>query len=101
VYAAIKVGLVDALHDVFLLGAALSLLGVVTVVFLQERPLRKSFGPPHEAEPASESTAQVGKGAFPSLPALRPEDQPAPRTPRPLPVSSSTSPRSPRDRAAG
>jgi hypothetical protein len=71
-YGAIRVGLVAALHDVFLLGALLGVLGVITVLFLQEIPLRKSYAP---AAP-SDSAAQVGHEAFPSLPTLKPEDQP-------------------------
>jgi hypothetical protein len=71
-FAAIKIGLVVALHDVFLLGAILSGLGVVTVLFMRELPLRKSYGPP----PTADSAAQVGHDALPSLPQLRPEGQP-------------------------
>ncbi len=71
-FAAIKIGLVAALHDVFLLGAVLAGLGVVTVMFMRELPLRKSYGPTSTAD----SAAQVGHDALPSLPQLRPEDQP-------------------------
>ena len=71
-FAAIKIGLVAALHDVFLLGAILAALGVTTVLFMRELPLRKSYGPP----PTADSAAQVGHDALPSLPQLRPEDQP-------------------------
>jgi EmrB/QacA subfamily drug resistance transporter len=89
--SAIKVALVAALHDVFLLGAVLGAIGVVTVLFLKELPLRKSYGPPLADEPASETAAQVGHDASPSLPRLRPEDQPPPavREPTPLPRSES------------
>jgi EmrB/QacA subfamily drug resistance transporter len=73
-YGAIRVGLVAALHDVFLLGALLGVLGVITVLFLKEIPLRRSYAP---AAP-SDTAAQVGQDAFPSLPPLKPEDQPAP-----------------------
>jgi EmrB/QacA subfamily drug resistance transporter len=72
-FAAIKIALVAALHDVFLLGAILAALGVVTVLFMRELPLRKSYGPP----PTADSAAQVGHDALPCLPQLRPEDQPA------------------------
>jgi EmrB/QacA subfamily drug resistance transporter len=80
-YNAIKIALVVALHDVFLLGAVLAVLGVVTVVFLQELPLRKSYGPPVSGESGAEAAAQVGHDALPSLPPLRPEDQPPARAP--------------------
>jgi EmrB/QacA subfamily drug resistance transporter len=73
-YSAIRVGLVAALHDVFLLGALLGVLGVITVLFLKEIPLRKSFAP-SSIESTSETAAQVGQDAFPSLPPLKPEDQ--------------------------
>ncbi|HLZ25802.1 MAG TPA: MDR family MFS transporter [Chloroflexota bacterium] len=81
-FAAIKIALVAALHDVFLLGAVLAALGVVTVLFMRELPLRKSYGP----SPTADSAAQVGHAAQPSLPRLRPEDQPSRGEPRPLPV---------------
>jgi EmrB/QacA subfamily drug resistance transporter len=71
-YGAIRVGLVAALHDVFLLGALLGVLGVITVLFLQEIPLRRSYTP----VTPSDTAAQVGHEAFPSLPRLKPEDQP-------------------------
>jgi MFS family permease len=84
--SAIKLALVTALHDVFLLGAILSACGVVTVMFLKELPLRKSYAP--VAEGASETAAQVGHDAHPSLPPLKPEDQSAPvRQPVSLPVA--------------
>jgi hypothetical protein len=75
---AIKVGLVGSLHDVFLLGTALSAIGLVTVLFLEERPLRKSYAPPAPSVEGAtpETAAQVGHDAFPSLPPLRPEDEP-------------------------
>jgi EmrB/QacA subfamily drug resistance transporter len=75
-YGAIKFGLVTALHDVFLLGAVLAGVGIVTVLFLEELPLRKSYGPPVSVDGGSDTAAQVGHDAFPSLPPLRPEDQP-------------------------
>ena len=87
---AIKLALVSALHDVFLLGAVLSACGIVTVVFLKELPLRKSYGPP-VAEGASETAAQVGHDAFPSLPQLKPEDASPPvLRPVPLPVAEAS-----------
>jgi EmrB/QacA subfamily drug resistance transporter len=87
--AAIKLALVTALHDVFLLGAILSACGVVTVMFLKELPLRKSYAP--VAEGTSESAAQVGHDAYPSLPALKPEDQSPPvRQPVALPVAETS-----------
>ena len=73
-FAAIRAGLVVALHDVFLLGAVLSVIGVITVLFLKEIPLRKSFAPPSTIESSSDTAAQVGQDAFPSLPPLEPED---------------------------
>ena len=80
---AIRFGLVDSLHGVFLLGTLLAGLGLVTVLFLQERPLRKSFGPPTLAEGAlADTAAQVGYDALPSLPPLRPEDEPRLKKPR-------------------
>src|SRR6267143_634718 len=82
---AIKLALVSALHDVFLLGAVLSACGVVTVVFLKELPLRKSYGPP-VTEGASETAAQVGHDAFPSLPSRKPEDQSPPPVRQPVPL---------------
>jgi EmrB/QacA subfamily drug resistance transporter len=73
-FEAIKIGLVSALHDVFLLGAVLGAMGLVITLFLKELPLRKSYAPtPLEA--ADDTAAQVGQDAFPSLPPLRPEDQ--------------------------
>ena len=60
----------------------LAALGVVTVLFMRELPLRKSYGPPSTAE----SAAQVGHDAQPCLPQLKPEDQPARGEPAPLPV---------------
>jgi hypothetical protein len=74
-FGAIKLGLVAALHDVFLTGAIVASLALLTVLFLKELPLRKSFGPPVTAD-ATSSAAQVGNDAVPSLPPLRPEDQP-------------------------
>jgi EmrB/QacA subfamily drug resistance transporter len=96
-FGAIKIGLVTALHDVFLLSAVLAGLGFVTVLFLKELPLRKSYGPSLESEPVSDTAAQVGRDAFPSLPALRPEGSAPHRAPMPLPVVSPKA----RDRAAG
>ena len=84
-FAAIKIGLVAALHDVFLLGAILAALGVTTVLFMRELPLRKSYGPP----PTADSAAQVGHDALPSLPQLRPEDQPVRGESSPVPVGES------------
>ena len=53
------------------------LVGLVTVLFLEERPLRKSYAPPATVEgAASDAAAQVGHDALPSLPPLRPEDKP-------------------------
>jgi EmrB/QacA subfamily drug resistance transporter len=78
--AAIQTGLVVALHDVFLLGAILALLGAIVTLFLKELPLRRSYAP----LPSEDGTAaQVGKDAFPSLPTVRPEGQPA-REPTPI-----------------
>jgi EmrB/QacA subfamily drug resistance transporter len=85
-FIAIKLGLVTALHDVFLLGALLGAVGVVTVIFLQELPLRKSYAP----TPADDAAAQVGHDARPSLPHLRPDEEPAGRSPVPLPISVNT-----------
>ena len=76
VYAAIKTGLVGALHDVFLIGAVLGLVGVVITLFLRELPLRKSYAVSSEISGGG-TAAQVGQDAFPSLPPVRPEDQPA------------------------
>src|SRR3984893_7743792 len=81
-FAANKIGLVTALHDVFLLGAILAALGVVTVLFMRELPLRKSYGPTSTAEKA----APVGHDALPCLPQLKPEDKPSRGEPAPLPV---------------
>jgi hypothetical protein len=81
-FAAIKIALVAALHDVFLLGGILAALGVVVVLFMRELPLRKSYGPP----PTADSAAQVGHHAGPSLPQLKPEDQPAREQPAPQPI---------------
>jgi EmrB/QacA subfamily drug resistance transporter len=73
VVSAIQAGLVVGLHDVFLLGAVLSVIGFITTLFLKELPLRKSFAP--STEPGAETAAQVGHDAFPSLPPLRPEEE--------------------------
>ncbi|MCA1645489.1 MAG: MFS transporter, partial [Chloroflexi bacterium] len=80
---AIKIALVSALHDVFLLGAVLGALGVMTVIFLKELPLRKSNGPPLTTDAASQSAAQVGHDAYPSLPRLRPGEEAVPAARRP------------------
>ena len=72
---AIKTGLVVSLHDVFLLGTVLAAVGLITVLFLQELPLRKSFAPAESAADGMAATAaQVGDNSVPSLPPLRPED---------------------------
>jgi MFS family permease len=68
--AAVRTGLVGALHEVFLLGAALGVCGVVLTLFLKEVPLRRSY-----AVEASPEAAQVGKGAFPSLAQVRPNEE--------------------------
>jgi MFS family permease len=81
-FTAIKLALVAALHDVFLLGAVLGAIGLVTVLFLQELPLRKSYAP----AAADESAAQVGDKAEPSLQPLRPEGHPPEREPTHLPL---------------
>ena len=81
-FGAIKIGLVSALHDVFLLGAVLAVVGIITVLFLKELPLRKSYGPSVSMDGAADTAAQVGEDAFPSLPPLRPEDQEAARSSR-------------------
>ncbi len=73
-YAAIKFGLVGALHDVFLIGAFLGVLGIVFTLFLKELPLRRSYSVSSELSP-SDTAAQVGQDAFPSLPPVRPQDQ--------------------------
>jgi EmrB/QacA subfamily drug resistance transporter len=75
-YGAIKIGLVGALHDVFFVGAVLGVLGVLVTLLLREVPLRKSYAPPTAELTVDETTAQVGRDAFPSLPPLRPQDQP-------------------------
>jgi hypothetical protein len=62
------------------LGAALGVCGVVVVLFLKELPLRKSYAPTSEAP--TDTTAQVGHDAFPSLPPVRPDGQPPARPPR-------------------
>jgi MFS family permease len=72
--AAVRSGLVTALHEVFLLGAALGVCGVVIVLFLKEVPLRRSYAA--ETEPEA---AQVGHGAFPSLTPVRPDQPPETR----------------------
>jgi EmrB/QacA subfamily drug resistance transporter len=80
-FGAVRLALVGALQDVFLTGAILSGLGVVTMLFLRELPLRKSNAPvPPQMSEASETMAQVGHDAVPSLPPLRPADEP----PRPV-----------------
>ena len=91
-FGAIRIGLVTALHDVFLTGAVLSALGVLTVLFLKELPLRKSYAPVAPSTEATANTAaQVGHDAVPSLPPLRPDDQP--RAPTPLPVGEAAATR--------
>ena len=90
-FGAIRIGLVTALHDVFLLGTVLSALGVVTVLFLKELPLRKSYAPVAAADGGAETVAQVGHDAVPSLPPLRPSDQL--RTPTPLHVAEAAAKR--------
>jgi EmrB/QacA subfamily drug resistance transporter len=72
-YDAIKIGLVDSLHDVFLLGAGLGLCGLVITLFLKELPLRRTYA--SQEAPMAETAAQVGHDALPSLPPVRPEDQ--------------------------
>jgi MFS family permease len=79
-FGAVRLALVGALQDVFLLGAILAALGVVTMLFLQELPLRKSNAPlPPSLAEGGETLAQVGDDALPSLPPLRPEDEPVQR----------------------
>ncbi len=73
-YGAIQVGLVAALHDVFLLGTILGVAGVIAVLFIKEIPLRKSYAP-SAIESDSETAAQVGEDAYPSLPPLKRDDQ--------------------------
>jgi EmrB/QacA subfamily drug resistance transporter len=80
-YDAIKIGLVVSLHDVFLLGAGLGACGLVTVLFLKELPLRKTYGPSTSVEAPAETVAQVGHDAQPSLPPMRPAEQ-TPAEPR-------------------
>ena len=76
-FGAVRLALVGALQDVFLMGAVLSGLGVVAMLFLRELPLRKSNAPvPPQMSEASETMAQVGHDAVPSLPPLRPADEP-------------------------
>jgi EmrB/QacA subfamily drug resistance transporter len=99
-YGAIKQALVASLHDVFLLSAALAALGTLTVLFLKEVPLRKSYGPPQLADGPSETAAQVGENASPSLPPLHSDDQPPTRKPTAMPMPVAAQPSS-RDRAAG
>ena len=78
VFGAVKIGLVGSLHDVFLLGCAIGALGLLSVLFLPEVALRKTFAPTTiEEKPLPVAAAQVGADAFPSLTPLRPEDQPA------------------------
>ncbi|GAC1326639.1 MAG: multidrug efflux MFS transporter MdtP [Chloroflexota bacterium] len=100
-FGAIKVALVGALHDVFFLAAILAACGAITVLFLKELPLRKSFGPSTPAEdPATATVAQVGATAEPSLPPLRPSTQPSipvATVPTRLPIAQGDV----RDRAAG
>jgi MFS family permease len=78
-FGAVRLALVGALQDVFLLGAALSGLGVLVMLFIAELPLRKTNAPPPQLSEASEALAQVGDDALPSLPPLRPGDEPKPR----------------------
>jgi EmrB/QacA subfamily drug resistance transporter len=72
---AIKFGLVGSLHDVFLLATVLSAVGLVTVLFLEEVPLRKSFAPPQPAEASSLTAAQVGPDGQPSLSPMNPDER--------------------------
>jgi MFS family permease len=103
-FATIKVGLVAALHDVFLLGAVLAVFGVITVLFMKELPLTKSYAPPQAADASTDTSAQVGHDAYPSLPQRRPSDTPPvqvpQRVPALLPVPSPAE-RAERGRAAG
>jgi hypothetical protein len=71
-FGAIRQALVGALDDVFLFGTVLSALGAVTVLFLRELPLRKTNLP----ATVEGTAAQVGDDALPSLPPLRPRDEP-------------------------
>jgi EmrB/QacA subfamily drug resistance transporter len=80
-FTAIKLGLVAALHDVFLLGSGLAVLGWITVLFLKELPLRKTYAPAEPKVDGAVSAAEVGRLAEPSLVPLRPEDQPDERSP--------------------
>jgi MFS family permease len=100
-FGAIRIALVAALHDVFLLGAVLSALGVITVLFLKELPLRKSYAPAAPAAVSADGSpstvAHVGHTAEPSLPPLRPNNPTPVRPPTPLPVGQAKT----RDRAAG
>jgi len=80
-YAAIKTGLVGALHDVFLIGALMGILGVALTLFLKEMPLRRTYAASSELS-ADDTAAQVGQDAYPSLPPVRPDDQPAAQSSR-------------------
>jgi predicted lipid-binding transport protein (Tim44 family) len=75
-FGAIKIGLVGALHEVFMVAAVLGVIGLLITLLLKELPLRKTYAPSTDVT-MSDTAAQVGKDAFPSLPPLRPEDQPA------------------------
>jgi EmrB/QacA subfamily drug resistance transporter len=73
---AIKIGLVSAIHDIVMVAAVFAALGGVAVLFLEEVPLRKTYAPALEPVAPSETAAQAGSAEFPSLPALKPEDDP-------------------------
>jgi EmrB/QacA subfamily drug resistance transporter len=60
----LKPALAEALHGVFLAGAGVTGLGVLTVIFLREIPLRGSHAQPGEA------------AAVATLPPVRPRDEP-------------------------
>jgi MFS family permease len=86
---AIKIGLVTAIHDIFIVAAVLAALGGVATLFLEELPLRKTYGPVPEPASPSDTAAHIGQAALPSLPALKPEDDPEAHVHPPAATSTS------------
>jgi hypothetical protein len=57
--AAIKVALTSSLHDVFVAGALVAVLGVVNALFMREVPIRRSNAPTRPAPASVVETAEA------------------------------------------
>ena len=64
---AIRLGLADAIHDVFLIGAAILIVAMVTSAFLKEVPIPRGRRPAPgiEVEPEARERAQEARRLAP------------------------------------